>query len=119
MEQINIATCDILNTGTLRYRVIYLVNNRAVVCQMDISKLVLHYLSVDEIKENLVKGEWSVEKDEENIVIETDDLEEGIREKFIKYKACIQEISSFYGPTYIGLMGKGSKPEAKIIMGKI
>ena len=87
MEQINIAICDILNTGTLRYRVIYLVNNRAVVCQMDISKLVLHYLSVDEIKENLVKGEWSVEKDEENIVIETDDLEEGIREKFIKYKA--------------------------------
>lgn len=118
MEQINIAICDILNTGTLRYRVIYLVNNRAVVCQMDISKLVLHYLSVDEIKENLVKGEWSVEKDEENIVIETDDLEEGIREKFIKYKACIQEISSFYGPTYIGLMGKGSKPEAKIIMEK-
>ena len=54
MEQINIATCDILNTGTLRDRVIYLVNNRAVVCQMDISKLVLHYLSVDEIKENLV-----------------------------------------------------------------
>lgn len=117
MESISIAIYDILNTDAARYRIIHIIDNRVVACQMDISKLMLCYFSLNDIKENIISGNMTLEKDEGEVV----DLEKfckELREKFLSAKSCMQEIVACYGPTYMGLMGKGSKPEAVAIMEK-
>lgn len=116
MENISITMYEILNTGNKKYRIIYIQDDRVIGCLLDTTKLVLEYISLTEIREKLSKQEWKLEKDDKDKVVDVENLEEPFRSKFLKYKKSINKVNEAFGPSYLGLTGRGSKPAAAAIM---
>lgn len=114
----NISIYDILKTGGISYRILYIQDEYVVGCRMDITKLIIEYISLAEIKEKLLSGEWTVEKNPASSVVNTSIMDDALKEKFLLYKKCMKDISDVYGPTFIGLTGKTTKREANSIMAK-
>lgn len=118
MENVSISVYDILNTGGIRYRILYVKQNRVIGCRMDTTKLLLDYLMISDIQNNLAVGDWKIEEDEKSPLVDPTHLSEEAREKFNTYKQCMVDVTKTYGPTFLGLEGKGRKPEANEIMKK-
>lgn len=115
---VNLSVYDILKTESATYRILYIHDKCAVGCRMNVTKLVIEYLSLFEVKEKLISGEWTIEGSTASVIVDDSALEEGIREKYLLYKKCMQDVSTVYGPSFIGLTGKSTKKEANEIMGK-
>ncbi|MCI1378394.1 MAG: transposase family protein [Lachnospiraceae bacterium] len=83
---------------------------------MDISKMIFNYLSLEVVKDKLISGEWVIDPDDSYPVVDMDSLPDAARKKFAEYKKCMQEVVAAYGPTFMGLSGKASKPEVDRII---
>lgn len=118
MENVSISVYDILNTGSIRYRILYIKQDRVIGCQMDTTKLLLDYLMVSEIQDNLSKGIWKIEEESDDRIVDTNSLPEPFLSKYIRYKNCMTEVTKSYGPTFLGLEGRGKKEKASEIMEK-
>lgn len=118
MDPLSFKLFDILDTGTKRYRIIYIQNDRVVGCLMDTTKLILDYFAMQLIKENLMSGEWKAESDESAKLVDEDTLPEPYKTKYILYRNCIRDVEKVYGPSFIGLSGKTKKPELTAILKK-
>lgn len=97
------------------YRILHIAGEIAVLCQMNINILSIVnktiLLLLKQMSEDIL-----IEVLEESYVIDVDQLEVKVKEKYLKYKAAMDEVVKVYGPTYINLMGKGSKKELTEIM---
>lgn len=118
MEKITISVYNVLNTGENRYRILYIDENKVVGCMMDVTKLAIVYLPLEDIHHNLSDGKWFIEPEDNEKIIDSDQLSEKFRDKLLIYKSCMNDVSKVYGPTYLGLQGRAGKPEAEEIMKK-
>lgn len=100
-----------------KYRVIALQSDSAVLCQMDIDNLSLLSQSISLLLDLISQDQISVEHPTFSI-FNPKTLSESVAESFAIKKKAMKELSKAYGPTYLDLMGKKAKPEAKRIMEK-
>ena len=100
-----------------RYRVVTIQQNTVVFCQMDIEKLMLIDYALDTAM-SLISQEQLIVERPTFAVFNSELLSDDIKANFLNKRAAIRELTKAYGPTYLGLMGKKSKPEAKDIMQK-
>lgn len=100
-----------------RYRVILIHKDTIILCQMDIDKLSLMDMDKNVITGLMAQKQLSAERPTCPVLNE-DALSEDIKADYLNKKAAMRELTKAYGPTYLGLMGKKSKPEAKAIMEK-
>lgn len=120
MENSAIATGTILfDTETnKRYRVISIVANECVVCEIGISKLRFSSLSLQTLSSLEADDRLKI-INEEPVFVDIDSLEGCVRENFLKKKAAINEFNAFYGPDYLDLVyKKGKKIDSKAVMKK-
>lgn len=92
------------------YRIIYLSSDMAVICFINTSKLILEYRSTVLLLQMLGNGMLSEIQDQEYI-IDINLLEETKRNLFLQNKEMMNKVVELYGPTYMELKGKGSKPD--------
>lgn len=119
MEEIILNVSDILRTGdNTRYRIIYVTEVYAALFQMDITKFHLITYAVDDIVKNIQDGQWKIEKDAGTKVVDESMLNENMKNRFEVYRACINEVSKVYGPSYCELTQKKGKTELKEILKK-
>lgn len=110
---------DILtdNVQSTKYRVITIQKDVVILCQMDIEKLVLIDYDLSTALSLIAQNQLSVEHPSFKI-FDVKQLSDETRTNFLNKKVAMQEITKAYGPTYLALSGKKSKPEAKQIMEK-
>ena len=119
MEEISISIGDIIIdiNSKIRYRVISILDTEIILCEMDITKLKLYQNNLIMILNLLDYGELYIEN-EDSFVFDENKLSEGIRENYIKKRAIMREVVKYYGPSYLGLLGKSHKPELDSILEK-
>ena len=100
-----------------KYRIVSLTNEICTLCNMDTTKFELILYSIvdicDLISENLL-----IIKPNEKEIFDINTLPESAKQKLILKKQMMNEILQLYRPSYIGLMGKTSRPELKEVMEK-
>ena len=103
MSKLKIEVGQILydNSTDIKYRILFIKNNRAVVCQMEVERLVM----------NLI-----LQINESNEIIDIEKMGEKERSKYLRNKKVAEQIVKIYGPDYIRLSGKGSKKEVALII---
>lgn len=103
------------NKSEKRYRVLNIVNEQCILFEMDKNGINIVYLKLVMILDLLATNEYSVEEENE-IIFDVDALSEKAYKDYKKRKEIMQKILTLYGPTYIELTNKKSKPElAEII----
>lgn len=108
--------CIIENTDTnTRYRLIGLNDKDAVMCQMDITKLVFVVISAMQMLELIGNGVIKVQNDND-VIFNINKLSGKVREQFELKRNIMNEVNSLFGPYYTGLMSKKAKPELKDIL---
>ena len=101
-----------------KYRVISIVANECVVCEMGISKLRFSSLSLQTLSGMEADDRLKI-INEEPVFVDINSLEGCVRENFLKKKAVINEFNAFYGPDYLDLVyKKGKKIDSKAVMKK-
>lgn len=108
--------CIIENTDTnTRYRLIGLNDKDAVMCQMDITKLVFVVISAMQMLELIGNGVIKVQNDDD-VIFNINKLSGKAREQFELKRNIMNEVNNLFGPYYAGLMSKKAKPELKDIL---
>lgn len=108
--------CIIENTDTnTRYRLIGLNDKDAVMCQMDITKLVFVVISAMQMLELIGNGVIKVQNDDD-VIFNINKLSGKAREQFELKRNIMNEVNNLFGPYYTGLMSKKAKPELKDIL---
>ena len=99
------------------YRVIYISMKLIVLCEMYVTRLVLKDYGYDVILDLLEQKDFSIEEDEGR-VFDADKLSVSVREKYERSRAAMNEITAYYGPTFLELSGRKTKEKANEIMQK-
>ena len=97
------------------YRVIYISMKLIVLCEMYVTRLVLKDYGYDVILDLLEQKDFSIEEDEGR-VFDADKLSVSVREKYERSRAAMNEITAYYGPTFLELSGRKTKEKANEIM---
>lgn len=100
-----------------KYRVVAIVNDIIIFCEMDINKFVLIEHSLQVVTELIFSGELIVEEENVPIFDETT-LSENVRERFCTKRQMMNAVLEAYGPTYLGLSGKKPKLVLREILAK-
>ena len=100
------------------FRVIYESFESCVLCEMNTSKLSLCSFSTTELRRMIRSGEAVEAVDQKIIVLDMDNLSEKEKTSYERNKSIMDKISEEYGPTYLGLLGKRSKPVLEDLMNK-
>lgn len=90
------------------YRFIHATGCFAILCALNTSKLILTYYPLDKIHEMYEDNNNIVIK-EEPYVVDYSKMSDKELEEFEKRKNVINKIRDYYGPSYMGLMGKDKK----------
>ena len=77
-------------------------------CCMDVNKLDIMYIPIQEF-ERMVRNKEILFQEEETLVFRSEDLSEEAYDAFVKRCEMMQKMSDSYGPTYIKLLGKHKK----------
>ena len=96
-------------TDPPRYRVLHIKHPFAVLCKMDTSKIDIFLKPLDMIMDDLETGDLTVVK-EETPVFDPEKLPEKTRISYERNKAIINAVTETYGPDFVELSGKKSKP---------
>ena len=95
--------CIIENTDTnTRYRLIGLNDKDAVMCQMDITKLVFVVISAMQMLELIGNGVIKVQNDDD-VIFNINKLSGKAREQFELKRNIMNEVNNLFGPYYTGL----------------
>lgn len=116
MDNITLNVSDIIVSGQLCYRIIYVSEKMCVLCKMECTCLDLIYVPTNELMEQLFSGTARIENDEEKRVVDCENLPEPLREKFLTKRNFIRDVEAEYGPIFIELLGKQQKPVLKGII---
>ena len=118
-ENIMLSVGDIIvdNKINKKYRIVAIVNDGVTLCEMEIQSLNLSVINKITLFELISNKELYVVK-ETNIVFDKENLSKEMKEKFELKKRMMNEVLSFYAPTYIGLAGKKPKEKVKEIIKK-
>ena len=100
-----------------RYRVVAIIGDKIIFCEMDITKFVLLEHSLQVVMELIFSGELEIETEVVPVFDEMT-LSESIRERFHTKRQMMREILEKYEPTYLGLLGKKPKPALQAILSK-
>lgn len=100
-----------------RYRIITIIDDVLVLCEMDTTKLILLQYGREVIMDLLVNNECGIETDKFP-VFDVNMLTQNAREKFEKKKCVMTEVINAYKPTFEKLCGKKTKPELHAILEK-
>ena len=98
------------NQNDEEYRIIYLTSDMAIICFINTSKLRLEYRDVLLLLQMITKG-FLVEIQEEDYIVDINRLDEKKRTSYLQNREMMDKVTELYGPTYMGLSGKGSKPD--------
>ena len=98
----------LIGNEEMTYRVLYDDGKYCVVCQTNTSKLVLIQYSSLDLAQQVRNGIYKIIK-EPTVIINPDNMSEKEREKFEYKKKLMKKVSDYYGPSYIGLIGKSTK----------
>ena len=111
MSDITISVGDALLDVRTRdsYRVIYVGNGFIALCKMNSNKIEIEYPTSKSVGLNL-RNNLLEKISEENTVFDDGIVPEEYRNAYDEKKKLVQLIVSEYGPTYMGLIGKKSKP---------
>lgn len=88
-----------------KYRIISVVLNECIMCEMEISKLYFRRLGMETLLCMNAEGVLDI-INEEPTYFEFEKLSESVRANFLKKKAIVQEINRLYGPDYISFFNK-------------
>lgn len=93
----------------VKYRIIYIKNNSTILVKLDTNILFLTYYPLDEILYKIDNFSINILKDE-NFVIDFSKMSDKEKAEYEYKLNIINRINEEYGPEYIGLLGKQSKP---------
>lgn len=116
MDNITLNVSDIIVSGQLCYRIIYVSEKMCVLCKMECTYLDLIYVPTNDLMEQLFSGTARVENDEAKRVVDYENLPEPLREKFLSKRNFIRDVKAAYGPFYLDLLGKKNKSILKKII---
>ncbi|MCR5324282.1 MAG: Mu transposase C-terminal domain-containing protein [Lachnospiraceae bacterium] len=91
------------------YRVIYTGNGYIALCKINTSKIEIEYPTAKSVGLSLRNNLLEIVPDE-NIVFDENSIPEEYRKAYNEKKELVRLVVSEYGPTYMGLIGKKSKP---------
>lgn len=117
LNDIRIGTIIHYDSGNAS-RVIYRCEDQVVVCQMNISSLVLTIDSVDNIGRLLQEGKPSIENLPSSLPPDLKAFKEKTVALFYRRKQMIEKINQLYGPSYLALDGRRSKSKLYEVMKK-
>ena len=107
----------IVMSDNLKFRIIY-ISDDVVLCQTETSKLNIITINLNKLVESLENDCFSLIVDTDNTLVNVDSLSEIARKDFEFKKQLVNEISDKYGPKFVSLVGKQSKPELTKIQEK-
>lgn len=93
----------------IQYRIIYIKNNLTVLVKLNTSSLFITYYPLDEIQHKIDNMSISLLKDD-NFIIDFSEMSAKEQEEYEYKLRIINRIVDEYGPEFIGLIGKQSKP---------
>ena len=102
---------DILKEGTFSARILYITTDSISVCLLDTTKLDIRLLVLSDVLKRIQNGKMSVNENNDNSIVDTDSFSKYEKEVYERRRDIIGRIQSGYGPDYLRLMGKTSKPE--------
>lgn len=118
-QSITLKMYDILETDEANlYRVIFVSEEYVVLFQMKTTKFIAITFASGDVIEYLNRGKWHVVDDEASIIVNENKLNPAVASQYNIYKQMIHEVNAIYGPTYLRLSGKGTKPELAEILRK-
>ena len=94
-------------TGT-KYRIIYISNEKVVVCKMEDTKLILLKYDQELIIQFLAQDGVELYQDESK-VFDISSFTDSVRSKYEENRKIMYEIEKEYGPDYMELMGRKKK----------
>lgn len=119
IADITVKVNDIVCTADGReFRVLYVNREYAVLFEMNTTKFIARTFSTDDIISFLHDKSWHIRGDEDSIIVDEAKLDPAIAKRYSMYKKLMHEVDQIYGPTYIGLSGRGTKPEMAALLEK-
>ena len=98
-----------------RYRLLNIIQCNCVLFEMDNTGMHFLTVSFDSIL-NMINNNDCLIEEEENIIFDINSFPDEVKEEFEKNKKAMQEVIRLYGPMYIELATKKSKPEIEKII---
>lgn len=99
------------------YRIISLIDDHLILCEMETTKLELQQIKYTIIADLVLSNKIEIKKDQA-LVYDIDQLSESVRNRYILKVHIMNDVKIAYGPSYLGLMGKSSKIELQKILAK-
>ena len=100
------------------YAIVYVGEEFSVLCERSSkTKLVLNQISTTSLIENLDAKTFVLESHDETVIDESS-MSDISRNNYHQKRAIIKDVSTVYGPTYLGLIGRKKKPELDSIYKK-
>ena len=90
------------------YRIISLIDDHLILCEMETTKLELQQIKYTIIADLVLSNKIEIKKDQA-LVYDIDQLSESVRNRYILKVHIMNDVKIAYGPSYLGLMGKSSK----------
>ena len=111
MNNITIAVGNaLLDVGTRdSYRVIYVGNGYIGLCKINSNKIEIEYSTAKSVGLKLRNNLFEV-LEEAPFIFDENDISDAYRSVYNEKKELIKLVTSEYGPTYMGLLGKKAKP---------
>ncbi len=109
---------DIAFFDDRRHRIIYISSEDIYMCEMDTTRTVISSLPLTMMQENISTGACEIIHDDTHQVVDIESLSESAAKDFKERKAVIDAVRREYGPDYMGLNGKTSKPVIEEILQK-
>lgn len=96
-----------------KYRIIFISNSSTVLIQLNTTKFVLKEIESHIIVDLLNNGLFEIDKEVEDKIFDETRLSDSVRISYLKKLQIINAIISVYGPDFMGLSGKISRPDIK------
>lgn len=117
LSSIQVIPGMVLAIGNIDYRILHIQMAVAVLCQMHTGCLNLRCFPLDKIVLSITNKSAHIVETYKQTVFDIERFSPNMRKAFEDKLQIINAVENIYGPSYLGLMGKGKKePLNKIIM---
>ncbi len=117
MKNINVGMIIKNEESGIHYRLIAVIGSECVLCNMDTTKFELYLYKLSDLYDLMMSGILK-NRSEEQIVFDYNNLSEKMKSVYNKRKSMMLDVIDIYEPSFMGLMGKKSKPELEKIYEK-
>lgn len=113
MKGLKLRLCDIYKDSESgnRYRIIDVYEGTVALYIMNPSKFDIHYLSENEVKDNIYRGVYTADEDVDEIIVDFEKLNVNVKKKFDIQLEAVKKIRELYYPLYKKLLGRSHKEE--------